>query len=284
VKSLIHALAAFAMLLLYEGLTAAPASRPRRGVARPVEVLAHESGVAWATAPRLFGLAFVAALAALVVVAGVTGALAPALACAAGAAWSPFAVVRARVSRRRKQLRETWPDVIATLVAGVRAGVSLPESCAALGLRGPTELQHGWQSFAATYRATGSFVTALERVRSELADPIADRVVVALRLAHEVGGTDLVRLLRTLGDFVREDLRVRKEIEARWSWTVTAARVAAGAPWIVLLLMSMRPEAAAAYNSSVGVIVIAGGVVATAVGYRLMLQAARLPEDARLGS
>ena len=91
-----------------------------------------------------------------------------------------------------------------------------------------------------------------------------------------------MRVLRTLGNFVREDIRVRKEIEARWSWTVTAARVAAGAPWLVLLLMSTRPEAAIAYNSASGVVVVIAGAAATILGYRLMLRAARLPEDRRL--
>jgi tight adherence protein B len=116
-----------------------------------------------------------------------------------------------------------------------------------------------------------------------MADPIADRVCAALVLAHQVGGTDLVRVLRTVGDFVRDDLRTRKEIEARWSWTVTAARVAAAAPWAVLLIMGTRAEAAAAYSSPGGAIVIAVGGLATLVGYRLMLRAARLPEEARLG-
>jgi tight adherence protein B len=108
--------------------------------------------------------------------------------------------------------------------------------------------------------------------------------VAALTLTYEVGGTELVRVLRSLSDFVREDLRVRKEIEARWSWTVTAARTAAAAPWLVLLMMASRPEAAAAYNSSIGAVVIGGGAIATIVGYRLMLRAARLPDERRLAS
>jgi tight adherence protein B len=91
-----------------------------------------------------------------------------------------------------------------------------------------------------------------------------------------------VRVLRTLGDFVREDVRVRKEIEARWSWTLTAARVAAAAPWIVLVMMSTRPEAAAAYNSTAGATVVGAGAAVTIAGYRLMLRAARLPDHRRL--
>ncbi len=168
------------------------------------------------------------------------------------------------------------------MIAAVRSGVSLPEACTSLTERGPEGLREGWLSFASTYRATGSFRAGLERLVSTLADPVADRVSAALSIAQDVGGTELVRVLRAVGDFVRDDLRVRKEIEARWSWTVTAARVAAAAPWVVLLLMSTRPESAAAYNTPNGVLVISIGAAATVIGYRLMLRAARLPEDRRL--
>jgi tight adherence protein B len=216
--------------------------------------------------------------------AGLTGSTIVTLAAGVASAWTPIAVVRSRRARRRTRFREAWPDAIATLIASVRAGVSLPEACASLLSRGPEQLRDGFEAFSSSYRASGSFEAALVRLRAELADPVADRVALALGMAHEVGGTDLVRVLRTLGDFVREDLRVRKEIESRWSWTVTAARVAAAAPWVVLVMMSLRPEAAAAYDSPSGAMVIAGGGAATFVGYRLMLRAARLPEDPRIGA
>jgi tight adherence protein B len=218
-----------------------------------------------------------------IVTAGLTGSLVVALAAGAAAAWSPVALARSRRMRRRRGFREAWPDAIATLIASVRAGVSLPEACASLLSRGPLQLRPGFEAFSSSYRATGSFQAALTRLRAELADPVADRVALALSMAHEVGGTDLVRVLRTLADFVREDLRVRKEIESRWSWTVSAARVAAAAPWVVLVMMSLRPEAAAAYDSAAGATVIGVGAAATFIGYRLMLRAARLPEDSRVG-
>ncbi|MDP9225634.1 MAG: type II secretion system F family protein, partial [Actinomycetota bacterium] len=215
---------------------------------------------------------------------GITASPVVACAVATGVAFAPLSVLRARSARRRGRFRDAWPDAIATMIAAVRAGSSLPEACASLAERGPLELRSGFRSFASSFRATGSFSTSLTRLQNELADPIADRVVAALTLTYEVGGTEVVRVLRSLADFVREDVRVRKEIEARWSWTVTAARVAAAAPWVVLLMMATRPEAAAAYNSAVGAVVIAGGGVATLLGYRLMLRAARLPDERRLGA
>lgn len=279
-RSVVAVLGALGLLLLYDGLTAAGSARtrPLAGFDRP----AAEAGLPAMTGARILLLSAGAGVATLVVVAGITASFVLASAFSVVALWIPFAWVRARRRSRAHAFREAWPDAIASVIAGVRAGISLPETCASLAERGPQELRPGFTSFAATYRASGSFHAALDRLRSELSDPVGDRVVVSLGLAHDVGGTDLVRVLRTLSDFVREDLRVRKEVQARWSWTVTAARVAAAAPWIVLLLMSARPEAAAAFNSSTGAIVVATGAVVTTLGYRLMLRAARLPEPGRL--
>jgi tight adherence protein B len=275
--------AALGLLLVYDGI-----SNRQQGRARPLvehlQELIHDSGIRHLTAARLLVSCACSCVLAFVVVAGITGSLVIAGVICAGASWAPISIVRSYRDKRRRTFREAWPDAIASLVAGVRAGVSLPEACVALVERGPKDLKPGFRAFVSTFRSTGSFRAGLQRLRDELADPVGDRVVVALSVAHDVGGTDLVRVLRTLGDFVREDLRVRKEIEARWSWTVTAARVAAAAPWIVLLVMSTRPQAAAAYNSSGGVAVLAGGAVATLVGYRLMLKVAHLPDDRRLST
>lgn len=280
-RSLTALLAAAGLLLLFDGL-GGRRPRQRTGVARRVDALLSEAGIRALTRGGLAALCAGAWGASFVAAAGLTGSLAVGLATASGVAYAPVAWLRARRARRRTAFREAWPDALAATVSAVRAGVSLGEACVALAERGPRELRPSFASFAATYRSSGSFRAGLERLRDELADPVGDRVVAALGLAHDVGGTDLVTVLRTLGDFVREDLRVRKEIEARWSWTVTAARVAAAAPWIVLLLMSTRAETARAYDSPTGVAVLAAGAAATLLGYRLMLAAARLPEERRL--
>jgi tight adherence protein B len=222
------------------------------------------------------------ALTSLIVIAGLTGSLVIALSVASLSAWSPIAYARSRRCRRRDAARDAWPDAIVGLIASVRSGMSLSEACASLADKGPERLSPGFEAFRRTYRARGSFVAAISDLKKVLADPIADRVCASLLIAHEVGGSDLVRTLRALGDFVRDDLRIRREIQARWSWTVTAARVAAAAPWLVLVMMSSRPEAARAYNSSSGVLVVLGGALATLLGYRLMLRAARLPDHRRL--
>lgn len=280
--TLVAALAAMGLLLVYDGIARPPRRRERPKLWQSFDAVAAESGIRGLNGARLVAASAAAGLGTLLIAAGVTRSLVVACAAAAPAAGLPSSVVRRRRDSRRRRLREQWPDALATLIAGVRAGVSLPECCAGLAERGPDGIRPGAEAFASTYRATGSFAAALAALQDELADPVADRVGAALTLAHDAGGTDLVRVLRALADFLREDTRVRREVEARWSWTVTAARVAAAAPWVVLLLMASRPEAARAYDSPSGAAVIAAGAACTVLGYRLMLRAARLPEEKRV--
>lgn len=273
-------LGACGVSLAYQGLTGwQPLALRRAGRLR---VLVESSGLAWLSPVRLVGLTVGTGSVVFVIVSGLTGSLPVATATALMAASTPLSWVRATGRRRLARFREEWPDAIATLIAGIRSGRSLGESCIGVSKRCGEGLRPGFQAFARTYRASGNLSAALGELRAVMADPIADRVAIALRCAHEVGGTDLVRVLRALGDFVRSDLQARREVEARWSWTTTAAKLAAAAPWVVLLIMSLRPEAAAAYSSNGGVILLTVGALATILGYRLMLRAARLPAERRL--
>lgn len=198
------------------------------------------------------------------------------------AAALPVAYVRARARARRSRLREVWPDAVDHISSGVRAGLSLPEALIQLGERGPEELREAFLSFGHDYRASGRFTEALDRLKERLADPVADRLVEALRLAREVGGSDLGRVLRTLSTFLREDARSRAELEARQSWTVNAARLAMVAPWVVLLLLATRGTALHAYREPTGVVILAVGAVLSVVAYQVMVRIGRLPDEQRV--
>jgi tight adherence protein B len=223
-------------------------------------------------------------LGATILVAAMAVSRAPALsACfGMGVAWLPVAVVRMRARSRRSGLREAWPDVVDNLASGVRAGLALPEALGQLGERGPEQLRPAFAAFAADYRATGRFGSSLDAFKDSLADPVADRVCEALRIAREVGGSDLGRLLRNLSTFLREEARTRSELEARQSWTVNAARLAVAAPWLVLALLATRPESVEAYNRPAGVLVLGVGAATSVVAYRLMVRLGRLPEERRV--
>jgi tight adherence protein B len=194
----------------------------------------------------------------------------------------PVWLIRVRGRRRRAALRELWPDAVDNLASAVRAGLSLPEALSQLAVRGPEELRPAFAAFAADYRTTGRFHDCLDRLKDRLSDPVGDRLVESLRLARDVGGSDLGGLLRTLSTFLREDARTRAELETRQSWTVNAARLAVAAPWVVLGMLCTRPESIAAYRSTTGSLVLGCGGAITIAAYRVMIAIGRLPEDERV--
>jgi tight adherence protein B len=256
------------------------AGRSRRWVGRFQE-WATQAGVRGVRLGHMVGVCAGSGLAAGLAVFALSRSPWLGLAFAGLAGWLPLGALRARRRRRLRELREVWPDAIDNLASGVRAGLSLPEAVAGLAERGPETLRSPFSRFADDYHATGRFGVALDRLKDELADPTADRVIEALRLAREVGGSELGRMLRTLSGFLRDEQRVRKELEARQTWVVVAARMAFATPWAVLLLLATKPEAVAAYHGTGGAVVLAIGA-AMAAGYRLMLAIGRLPAEERV--
>ena len=186
---------------------------------------------------------------------------------------------RARVKRRN--MSAVWPEVIDHLTSAVRSGLPIPEALAQLAASGPDAVRPEFSAYAADYRATGRFEYSIDRLKDALADPVADRILETLRMARQVGGGEVGSVLRQLGSYLRLEHAIRGEIMARQSWVVYAARLGLVAPWLVLLALSFREEAAIAYNTPGGFTVILAGAIVTVVAYRIMIAIGRLPEDAR---
>jgi tight adherence protein B len=272
------------LLLIWRSGPRRPPPRPRSAptwTQRTAELLA-KAGYPTIRPQQLFAVCGVSAAVVLLLVAGVSRSLSIAVAFSAFAGYAPLALVKVRRRQRTVELRDLWPDVVDNLASAVRAGMSLPEAVAQVAVRGPEQLREPFHAFAEDYRASGRFGECLDRLKSSLADPVADRIVESLRVAREVGGTDLGRVLRTLATFLREDARARAELETRQGWVVSAARLAVAAPWAVLLLLATQSTTLAAYDSPLGTAILIGGGVVCAVAYRLMLRIGRLPQDVRV--
>ena len=145
-----------------------------------------------------------------------------------------------------------------------------------------SRLRPAFDAFALDYQVTGRFGDSLDRLKSRLADPVGDRVVEGLRIAREVGGGELGRLLRNLSGYLRDEAWTRSEMEARQAWTINGARLAVASPWLVLLVMSFQTEVIRRYASVEGVVVLGFGAAACVVAYRVMMRVGRLPVEGRI--
>lgn len=268
-------------------LTLAPWLWPARpGIARPVRrgrlsALLEEAGFAHSPAGRVTVVGAMLAIAAGVTVWLVTSLPVVAVLAAGAAAVAPIVWLRSRARRLRRSRRALWADVCDLLISSVRAGMSLPDAVGALAANGPPPLRPAFTGFARDLAASGHFDSAALRLKAALGDPVADRLIETLRMARQVGGTELTTVLRALSASVRADAALRAEVDARQSWIHGAAVVGVIAPWVVLLLLSLRPEGVAAYSSPEGIVVVLAGAAVSFVAFRVMLWLGRLPEPQR---
>lgn len=272
------------LLLIWRSGPRSP-QRPQRsawGVRERRSELLHQAGVDGVGSAQLAGVQAGCAVAAFALVIVLTSTLTVAACFGAFAFFGPVVVLRRMRRRRQVALREVWPEAVDNLASAVRAGMSLPEGLSALALRGPAELRPPFARFGTAYRASGRFNDCLDALKDDLADPVGDRVCETMRVAREVGGSDLGTVLRTLSELLRSDARTRAELETRQGWVVNAARLAVAAPWVVLLLLGTQSATLDAYDSPGGGVLLAVGAGVCVVAYRIMLRIGRLPEDARV--
>ena len=260
---------------------------PRRDPALPArpsrrEELLRQAGVEGVGSLQLLAAQLGCALLAGLVVLVMTRALTVAACFACFGFFGPVLMVRRMQRRRQVALRELWPEAIDNLASAVRAGMSLAEGLGALAERGPAELRPAFARFGAAYRASGRFGDCLDSLKDDLADPVGDRVCETLRVAREVGGSDLGTVLRTLSELLRSDARTRSELETRQGWVVNAARLAVAAPWIVLLLLGTQSATLTAYDSPGGGLLLGLGAAVCIGAYRMMLAIGRLSPERRV--
>ena len=198
------------------------------------------------------------------------------------AAGIAFVTVRAKNNLNEAALIAAWPEVIDHLMSGIQSGLSLTESLAGLSTRGPQVLRPAFTQFKATLYGSGDLTQAIEELKALFAHHGSDQIFEALIISKALGGSELLQILRSLGDFLRQDLALRREIEVKHGWIKNSAHLSAAAPWILLLLLSTQPSTAAAYSTPTGAMILIAGLVMTAIAYIWMNRLGRLPQTPRV--
>jgi tight adherence protein B len=193
-----------------------------------------------------------------------------------------YLILSRKDSKREIALSNAWPEVIDHLLSGIQSGLSLTESLSGLGERGPEILRPYFQSFRTQLISDGDFNFALNTLKKQFAQHGSDQIFEALMISKSLGGSELLHILRTVGDFLRQDLALRREIEVKHSWIRNSAHLSAVAPWLLLLLLCTQPTTARAFSTSTGVGILATGALLTAVAYFWMNKLGELPSTPRV--
>lgn len=187
-------------------------------------------------------------------------------------------------ARRRRELKVLWPEVVDALQSGVAAGISMTESFEDLATRGPYRLRKYFEKLVLDLDRGVEFAVAIDDLKRALGEAHADKTCEVLRLVDHTGAENLGRVLRAQASSIRAELNAVGQLESKQGWVVGTAKMAVVAPWIIVALLSVRPENAAIYNSTNGATILLVGFLVSIFAYRLVHVIGALPAAPRVFS
>jgi tight adherence protein B len=183
---------------------------------------------------------------------------------------------------RRRELAKLWPEVVDSINSAVTAGMSLLEAIDDLALRGPKGLQAHFGRLSKNLDSGWSFSAAIDDLKVNLGEIHADRLCEVLRLVADSGSESLAGTLRRQSTNLRRDISLVGQLESKQGWVAGTAKIAVASPWIVVALLSMRPENLVIYNSTSGAMILLIGFVVSVFAYRLVQMMGALPKQPRV--
>ena len=287
---LLALVAAYGVFLLYTaiamrwtGLRPGPAATGRQPTGAQVQDWLVQAGLAEVRLAEL-----VAVMSALFVVgAGIAfavfGGVVPPLAAGGATASVPVAAARSRRDRRRRLARDAWPQMIEEIrIKATTVGRSIPQALFEVGRSAPADLRPAFEAAHREWLLSTDFARTLSVLKALLADATADTVCETLLVAHQVGGTEVSRVLTALVDDRLLDLQGRKDAEARQAGARFARRFVLIVPLGMALVGLTIGDGRAAYQTPAGQLLVLVGLGLMGVCWVWAGQIMRLPDEQRV--
>lgn len=246
-------------------------SRPGRHHDRRLQRQIWLSQAGAAVTPGQFvAVSFATGAAGFVVFYGLARTVVVALVPAAALCAAPYAYWA--TERRKKKDAEVaaWPEAIRNLLASLQRGLTLHQGLEELAVSGPIPLRAHMARYGRLEPQVGR-QRALETVRADLADTTADRILIALGLAFVKGNTLVIQILDQLATQAGEDDLLREKIATAAVMPRINMWGTFSVPYLILIfLCASQSFYRSFYSSSLGIVVVAGGLVASMAGIAII--------------
>ena len=193
----------------------------------------------------------------------------------------PFIIAKRKAERLRIERDKVWPVAIDEIVASLQAGLSISESIKNLANQGPIQLLPVFERVREGLAEGENLEDLLNFEMRYLDSASADQTLSTLLFAKQFGGKEVIGTLRMLSTFLREEIKVREEIDTRFGWVRNSAVLGAVAPWLLLGLLSTQRSTVEAFRTPAGVFILSIGVVLTALAFIWMERVSRIPARPR---
>lgn len=192
-----------------------------------------------------------------------------------------ISVLLNRKANREATDGELVPQMIDSIASALTAGTSLIESIDSLVDEGQPAIRKKAQSLLAIFESDSTLEVKVNQAKAVLNSQEGDLFLELLLIAGRRGDDQFVPALNTLSDSFRSQQALSKELKARQGWVMGTARLGLASPWLIVLLLSARPETAAAFESELGTVVLLVGLLLSFVAHRLIIAGSKLPRASR---
>jgi tight adherence protein B len=193
-----------------------------------------------------------------------------------------FFAKKSKEKRVAQKRANAWPEALDLVISSLQSGASIIESLSNLANVGPNSLRLDFADFSSNMASGMKFEIALNKLKTNFADPISDQLCETLYFAAKFGSRNTIKVLRELSEYVSADLSIRAEINTRFGWIKNSANLAALAPWLLFLILRTQANAKIAYQQPIGQYLMITGVLATLIAYYWMNRIANLPKAKRI--
>jgi tight adherence protein B len=189
--------------------------------------------------------------------------------------------VNARASSHALRTNLEWPKYLDAIHSLVWSGASLQEAIIDSAKYSPVSVRNAIRELEVDDAGGLPFDQCLDNFKVRLASPVADRFLELTRMAHISGGRGYLAALRNQSAQLRNENAVWAEIQAKQNWVLSTAKLAILAPWLVLVLLGFRRETADAFETETGLAVLAVGLIASLLAFKLIKALGKLPSRKR---
>lgn len=176
-------------------------------------------------------------------------------------------IVSTRITRRRAAFADQLPDMLQVLAGSLQSGFSLPQALDAVVREDTQPIAGEFSRALAETRIGGELEVALERVADRMDSKDLRWSVMAIRIQRSVGG-NLVEVLRTTGETMRERASIRRHVRALSAEGRLSAYILIALPILVgaFLFLTRDSYMHPLYTTPFGLAMLTGGVVLVVLG------------------
>lgn len=247
-----------------------------------VTMFLSRAGLDFLAKPAAFCLVLVSVVAGMLLVANLTNSVSIAISLFVCLFAQALDTLNARIASLQREQDADWPKYLDAIHSAIWSGSSLQEAILSSSTFAPKGAAWAFLELEKDLESGLTLDESLVNLKTRLANPVADRFAEITRLANLVGGHGYLSGLRNQAHQLRLEVSNWDEISVKQSWVIGSARLAVFAPWLILLLLSLRSETGAAFNTEIGITILVFGLLSSLLAFRMVRFLAKLPSRKRI--